>query len=238
MVRAFFLSICFPRIISSGRRFLTRAPPSPSPSPPSPSPSPSGPDSPLPPPSPARSDTYDSARPDSPEQADEPNVVSAPREDLPSAPTDTAHGSLFDLYFLRYSIFTDGILTAGISLATRPYHLYIAAAVLPFASGTGPACKGVVLDLVDASDRADALGAIALVEKLAQVSTIGMFGVVFSWLSEAGKPTMVFLANAVSQRAIRSSESRSQLTSQSIAMVGFMLLLFVRMQRTGQIALA
>jgi hypothetical protein len=234
MVRAFFLSICFPRIISSGRRFLTRAPPSPSPSPPSPS----GSGSLSPPPSPAHSDTYDSARPDSPEQADEPNVVSAPREDLPSAPTDTAHGSLFDLYFLRYSIFTDGILTAGISLATKPYHLYIAAAVLPFASGTGPACKGVVLDLVDASDRADALGAIALVEKLAQVSTIGMFGVVFSWLSEAGKPTMVFLANAVSQRAMRSSESQSPLTSQSIAMVGFMLLLFVRMQRTGQIALA
>ena len=44
--------------------------------------------------------------------------------------------------------------------------MYLAAAVLPFASGTGSACKGVTMDFVEADQRADALGAIALVEKL------------------------------------------------------------------------
>lgn len=38
--------------------------------------------------------------------------------------------------------------------------------MLPFASGTGSACKGVVLDFVDSEERADALSAIALVEKI------------------------------------------------------------------------
>lgn len=40
--------------------------------------------------------------------------------------------------------------------------------MLPFASGTGSACKGVVLDFVDSGERADALSAIALVEKIGE----------------------------------------------------------------------
>lgn len=44
--------------------------------------------------------------------------------------------------------------------------MYVAAAVLPFASGTGSAVKGVVMDLVGVDEKADALSAIALVEKL------------------------------------------------------------------------
>jgi len=36
---------------------------------------------------------------------------------------------------------------------------------LPFASGTGPAAKGVVLDLVGPEQRAEALGGIDLIEK-------------------------------------------------------------------------
>ncbi len=49
--------------------------------------------------------------------------------------------------------------------------MYLAAAILPFASGTGPACKGVALDFVGAEQRADALGAIALIEKLGEWSS-------------------------------------------------------------------
>lgn len=90
--------------------------------------------------------------------------------------------------------------------------------MLPFASGTGSACKGVILDFVDSEERVDALSAIALVEKIggcslrhvkavvadrthssAQVSTISVFGYVFAWLSEEGKPTLVFLVNGVSE---------------------------------------
>ena len=48
--------------------------------------------------------------------------------------------------------------------------MYIAAGVLPFASGTGSAVKGVVMDLVEAEEKADALSAIALVEKLGKLA--------------------------------------------------------------------
>jgi hypothetical protein len=80
--------------------------------------------------------------------------------------TDYHHGSRFDLIFLQTSILVDGILTAAVSLASTPWHMYLAAAVLPFASGTGTAVKGVVMDLVGPEEKADALSAIALIEKL------------------------------------------------------------------------
>lgn len=57
-------------------------------------------------------------------------------------------------------------MTSGVTFATHGWHLYLAAGILPFASGTGSACKGVMLDLVEAEMRSDALSAIALVEKL------------------------------------------------------------------------
>lgn len=178
MVRAVFLSVVFPRIISAGRRMLAaRAAAS------------------TPVPSAWAEDPDD---PSNPVQAPPPESGGGPRTETPAAPTDKAHGSQFDLYFLRWSIFLDAVLTGTVALANKPWHLYIAAAILPLASGTGSACRGVVMDMVEPAMRADSLGGIALVEKLAQVSTIGLFGVVFAALSEFGRPTMVFAANAVS----------------------------------------
>ncbi|WVQ97987.1 hypothetical protein IAU59_005107 [Kwoniella sp. CBS 9459] len=196
LVKAFFLSICFPRIITYGRRLLSH-----------------------------RTDVPSSAateeHPERPLEAEEPDDVGAPREDQARAPADVLHGSTFDLYFLRWSIFIDGLLTGLTTLSTQGWHLYLAAGVLPFASATGSACKGVTLDFVSQEERADALGAIALVEKVAQVSTISLFGYAFALFSEKGQPTLVFLANG------------------SIAMVAFLLLLFVRMPKPeqGKIAL-
>lgn len=92
--------------------------------------------------------------------------------------------------------------------------MYAAASVLPFASGTGPASKGVMLEFVAPEDRPDAMSAIALVEKLAQVSTIGLFGFLYAWLSEKGVPTLVFVANG------------------AVAVLGFLVLLPVRLPRT------
>ena len=145
LVKAGFLSLMFPRIISSGRHWLS-PPPAPAPTT-------------IDPPSPED-------RPDSPLLAPEPNASGQPRQTPALVAVDAKHGSLFDLYFLRYSIFLDGILTGCVSLATQGWHMYAAACVLPFASGTGPAAKGVTMDLVEPENRADALGAIALVEKL------------------------------------------------------------------------
>lgn len=54
------------------------------------------------------------------------------------------------------------------------------------------------MDMVTAAQKADALSAISLIELLATVSTVSMFGAIFAYLSEIGKPNLVFLLNAVS----------------------------------------
>ena len=225
-MRAFFLTILFPRIISQGRLYLSNrnsfTTPSSS--------------------SPPRPITI-SQRSPSPTTAEPSNLLPPLPEPEPEPqPVDKAHGSQFDLYFLQSSILLDGLLTALVGLADKGWEMYLAAAVLPFASGTGSAVKGVAMDLVGGDEKADALSGIALIEKLgksisiilhdlhnhrdlvlpaiqsstwtdwvrirptvnanlnlvAQVSTISLFGFVFSALSEIGIPTAVFLANGVS----------------------------------------
>jgi len=52
-----------------------------------------------------------------------------------------------------------------VTMAQQGWHLYVAACILPFASGTGPASKGVVLGFVADEKRVDTLGGIALIEK-------------------------------------------------------------------------
>lgn len=161
-MRAFFLSILFPRIITSGRLFLssrTARAPAPVQAP--------------------RSLVADEALAD--ESTDQPLLphASGPASASPSPsqshlPSEsegmygTDAGSRFDLYFLQFSILLDGLLTATVTLANQGWEMYLAAAVLPFASGTGSAVKGVVMDLVGPDEKADALSAIALVEKLGE----------------------------------------------------------------------
>ena len=138
-MRAFFLSILFPRVISSGRRWL------------SPSHAPLPAQHPIEEPEPIEG---------------HPSNLLPPTSEPVEQPTDTKHGSAFDLLFLQFSIFLDGLLTALVTFSSSRTHIYIAAGVLPFASGTGSAVKGVVMDLVDGEEKADALSGIALIEKL------------------------------------------------------------------------
>ncbi len=49
-----------------------------------------------------------------------------------------------------------------------------------------------------ASQRADALNAITLVENVARLSTLGVFGFVFSALAKVGKAYITFYCNGVS----------------------------------------
>jgi hypothetical protein len=58
----------------------------------------------------------------------------------------------------------DAFLVALLVLSTSPAHIWAGALILPLASGTAPACKGVLLDMVPAARKSDALSAIALVE--------------------------------------------------------------------------
>ncbi|CAD6580355.1 MAG: hypothetical protein TREMPRED_002714 [Tremellales sp. Tagirdzhanova-0007] len=189
LVKAFFLSICFPRIISSGRRWLSRSSTS----------------------SPTVRSTAD--RPDDPSQSDPTDAISSVTHDSAISPVDARHGSTFDLFFLQWSIFLDGVLTALVTLSSRGWHMFIAAIVIPFASGTGAAAKGLALDFVAPEDRADALSGIALIEKVAQISTIAIFGYVFAAFSEIGHAEYVFTVNG------------------GIAMISFFILFFVRMPR-------
>ncbi|RSH86522.1 uncharacterized protein EHS24_004787 [Apiotrichum porosum] len=204
-VRAFFLSVLFPRIISRGRAWLSGT------SSTTTSPAPTVPSSPTLSPTPTLTE-----HPDDPDEAEISDAVGAPVYDTAPKLVDVQHGSTFDLLFLRYSILLDGFLTSLVTMATQGWHMYAAAAILPFASGTGPASKGVTLEFVPADERPAALSAIALVEKIAQVTTIGLFGYAFALLSEVGRPTWVFMLNA------------------SIAFIAFLLLLPVRMPRVRQ----
>ncbi|KAL1406277.1 hypothetical protein Q8F55_007973 [Vanrija albida] len=200
VVRALFLSVCFPRIIAAGRAWFaassTSPPASPKPTPPTP------------------------AHPEDADQAEVADAAGQPPADEAPEPTDRAHGAGFDLVFLRYSILLDGVLTGAATLLSAGWHVYAAAAVLPFASGTGSAAKGVVMELVPPDERSDALSAIALVERLAQVTTIGLFGYVFAYFTDVGRPTLVFAADA------------------AIAILAFALLLPVKMTPVGRAARA
>ena len=52
--------------------------------------------------------------------------------------------------------------------------MFIAAIVIPFASGTGAAAKGLALDFVAPEDRADALSGIALIERVGEFYSLLM----------------------------------------------------------------
>lgn len=102
----------------------------------------------------------------------------------------------FDLTFLRWSLVVDGALTTLAALATKRWHIYLAALLLPFGSGSAPAAKGVITDMCSDAQRADALNAVTLVENVAKLSTQGLFGFVFSSLAGVGMAYATFFCNA------------------------------------------
>ncbi|KAJ7846792.1 hypothetical protein B0H13DRAFT_1907599 [Mycena leptocephala] len=90
------------------------------------------------------------------------------------------HGSAFDLAFLRYSMIIDAFLVALLVFSTSPAHIWAGALILPLASGTAPACKGVLLDMTTA-----------------MILTVSLYGALFALLSDLGRPNLVFLFNAL-----------------------------------------
>ncbi|KAJ6567545.1 major facilitator superfamily domain-containing protein [Mycena sp. CBHHK59/15] len=188
--RAVFLTFIFPQIISHGRKWF------------SPSPAAASPISPgTPPPKctpntaglPVEASAFEPSPLTSADGAPEDPVNLA--DAMPA--TDTNHGSKFDLAFLRWSMVVDACLTGLVGFSSQSWHMMAAAAILPLASGTAPACKGVLMDMVPDHRRSDALAAISLVETLALISTVSLFGAVFAFLSEIGHPNVVFFCNAL-----------------------------------------
>lgn len=114
--RALFLTLAFPRIIKRGRQYFTK----PSASPPS---------------SPAEPATLDdNPIPTAPDMFEPATAIPETQEPTPvPKPTDVAHGSHFDLAFLRGSLVLDALLTAGASLMSEGRHVYVGASpVCPY----------------------------------------------------------------------------------------------------------
>ena len=103
----------------------------------------------------------------------------------------------FDLTFTTWSLLVDAFFTGLATFITRDWQIYIIAALLPLASGTSSSASGTIL-MMSSAARSDALSAIALVDMIARLTTVSVFGLVYARLSELQKPNLVFVCNAVS----------------------------------------
>ncbi|KAH3909966.1 hypothetical protein HBH56_154690 [Parastagonospora nodorum] len=194
-LRGAFLSLVFPRIIARGRKWLQ---------------------------------PHDTTKQDRPRE-EEPLIQDHPisaneietsdpleNEEPPNPPPSNEQETFeFDLFYARFSVFADALLTGAAMFVTRGWQMYIVALVLPFAAGTGAASKGTILQMLPSSDRVDALSGITLVENIARLSTVAVFGLIYSILAEAGQTRMVFICNA------------------AVAMLAFVVLCFSRFPPRG-----
>jgi len=190
-VRGLFLTLAFPRIISRGRHLLSSRS--------------SGRDT-------KAYSTQDSAIPDLPHEPHDFAAVEAMDDDEepiePPKPRDEKETFEFDLQYTRISLLADAIITGAASFISHGWQMYLIAVLLPFASGTGAAAKGTILQMCSANERADALSAITLIEMVARLATTSVFGLVFAAFAEIGKTHLVFTCNA------------------AVALLGFGVLLF------------
>ncbi|KAI1418782.1 major facilitator superfamily transporter [Xylaria sp. FL1777] len=174
LVRGLFLMFVFPHIISFGRSMFKES------------------DLPLsdtPPGSPLPTHPYD---------IDPLPAIIADQEEptKPPAPVEVVQGAGFDLFFLRGSLLVDGIITASSAFAGQGWHMYLIGSLLPLASGSAPAAKGVLTEMVPADRKADALQAMTLVEYSASLMTMGLFGFIYSSFAHIGKAYLTFYCNA------------------------------------------
>ncbi|KAH8898437.1 MFS general substrate transporter [Thozetella sp. PMI_491] len=173
LIRGFFLIFVFPRIISSGREWFSSG---------------AAPTDPF--------DASDSLPTDPADFDPVPAPLTEQEPTKPPNPVEDEGARAFDLFFLRWSLVADGLVTAYTASATQGWHIYIAGFLLPLASGSAPASKGVITEMCAPAERADALQAMTLVESFAMMSTLGLFGYIFSAFSDIGKSYLTFYCNA------------------------------------------
>jgi MFS family permease len=195
-LRGAFLSLIFPRIIARGRKWLQPR---------------DGANQSQP------QDEEPLFQQDHPVAANEIEVVDTLENEEPPNPPPKGEQETFefDLFYARFSVLLDAIFTGAAVFVTRGWQMYIVALVLPFAAGTGAASKGTILQMLPSSDRVDALSGITLVENIARLSTVAVFGLVYSVLAEVGQTQMVFICNA------------------AVALLAFIVLLFSRFPPQG-----
>ena len=214
-VRACFLTFAFPKIISTGRRWLDKG-----------------------------KDDGETAVPDTIAERDghttqamttQPEQLSgkalpvgdARAEEVgsPLKRTTTGNSTIaeqnqsyaFDLFYARYSLILDGVLTGLATFTTKSWHMYVVAFVIPFAAGTGSAAKGTMLNMCPPDQRVDALSAISLVELAGRLSSTSIFGIVFAAFAQSGQPSLTFAVNG------------------AVAVVGFIVLLCTRFPPDGAV---
>lgn len=155
LVRGLFLTLAFPEIISRGRRWLDKRNKSKSPAP-----------------SHLKGSDY---LPSAPAHlASVPGVDNDETEPIdPPAPSAETETYAFDLFYIKLSLVMDGILTAGATFTNQGWQMYVVAVAIPLAAGSGTSAKGTILQMCEPQHRADALGAISLVEMMARLSTSG-----------------------------------------------------------------
>lgn len=226
LVRGLFLTLVFPNIISSGRKWLKprkqtdreaanldsaesglRKPLSPSnPRTRSPPPTTSLPN----PPNPSKANLSPDPQQHQPSKQQQQQYHQAPNEPpqeqkQPEKDPKTQEEQEkeqeeesfhFDLLFTTYSLLLDSLLTALATLTTTGAQLYLIAIILPLASGTGPAAKATTMQMCPPHQRSDALSAISLVELIARLGSTSLFGLVFSGLAERGMQRWTFAVNA------------------------------------------
>ncbi|GAW25309.1 putative major facilitator superfamily transporter [Rosellinia necatrix] len=120
-----------------------------------------------------------------------------PQEPVQSPDLDEEDsGTGFDLLFVRWSLAVDSLVTLLAGFSSAGWQVYLAGFLLPFASGSAPAAKGVMTEMCPPRQRPDAISAITLVESMAMLVTQGLFGLIFAAFSEIGRPSLTFFCNA------------------------------------------
>ncbi|KAH9885658.1 major facilitator superfamily domain-containing protein [Xylariomycetidae sp. FL2044] len=205
-IRGLFLLFLFPKIISSGRAWFNG--------------------------------TTENRGDDDDDDDDDNGAAAAAARDIPTSPRDFEadevgevpqeptrapdpdpdeedSGTGFDLFFVRWSLVIDSLVTFFAGFSSHGWQVYLAGFLLPFASGSAPAAKGVMTEMCARHQRPDAISAITLVESTATLMTQGLFGMIFAAFSEAGAPRLTFFCNA------------------GFAVLGFMILFMARLPPTN-----
>ncbi|RYP50920.1 hypothetical protein DL768_003645 [Monosporascus sp. mg162] len=175
LIRGLFLILMFPKIISFGRDWFNGTPRS--------------------------SETHREHEAELPTNPEDFGIVGS-GEDVPQEPIQMPEaeeedsGTGFDLFFVRWSLVVDSLVTFFAGFSSHGWQVYLAGFLLPFASGSAPAAKGVMTEMTPPHQRRDALSGITLVESSAMLMTQGLFGLIFATFSEIGQPSLTFFCNA------------------------------------------
>lgn len=150
LIRGIFLIFAFPKIIAWGRK---RYAPSRTQST-------------------SSSEFDDNEIPHNPESFEAIPALQSEQEPISAVKVHAEEESVaFDLVFLKWSLVADGLLTGCAAFSRQGWHIYVFSFLIPLASGSSSAAKGVMMEMCPPHQRADALSAMTLVEMTASLST-------------------------------------------------------------------